>query len=78
LRRRRWERLGDPSHHRTLRHPPRPERDRVAQRDRHGTDATSPDHRCDANANEDPDLGCACDVPAQHRDADVGSNPDAD
>jgi hypothetical protein len=35
LRGRRWERLGDPSHHRTLRHPARAERDRVAERDDH-------------------------------------------
>ena len=40
LRRRRRERLGESSHDGTLRHPPRPERDRVTGRDGHSTDAT--------------------------------------
>ncbi|HEV8164898.1 MAG TPA: hypothetical protein VGR74_10715 [Actinomycetota bacterium] len=75
MRRRRRERIGDPYHDGTHRHPPRPERDRVAQRDGHGTDATSPDHRCDANDCSTPDLGPAFDVPAQHGAA-IYSTPD--
>ena len=57
LRRRRWERLGEPSHDRTLRHPSRPERDRVAERDGHGADPTDSDQHRDANVNSNPDVG---------------------
>jgi len=78
LRRRRRERIGDPHLHGSYRDPSRPECDRVAERDRHGTDATSPDHRCDADDDWNPDIDCACDVPAQRCDADVDSTPDAD
>jgi hypothetical protein len=44
-------------HHRTLRHPPCPEPDRVAERDDHGTDATNPDERGHANLGPNSDLG---------------------
>jgi hypothetical protein len=57
LRGRRRERIGDPSLDRTLRHPPSPERDRVAERDGHGADATDPNQHCDANVNSNPDVG---------------------
>jgi hypothetical protein len=62
LRCRRRRRIGDPSHDRPLRHPPRPERDRVAQRDGHGADAIDPDQRDDAHLDPNPDLGRASDV----------------
>jgi hypothetical protein len=54
LRCRRRRRIGDPSHDGPLRHPPRPERDRVAQRDGHGADAIDPDQRDDATSAQTP------------------------
>jgi hypothetical protein len=56
LRCRRRKRLGDPAFHRTLRHPARSERDRVAERDDHRTDATDPD----------PHLGRASELAHDH------------
>jgi hypothetical protein len=42
--------------------PPRPERDRVAQRDGHGADAIDPDQRDNAHLDPNPDLGRASDI----------------
>jgi hypothetical protein len=71
LRCRRRERLGDPYLDRTLRHPPCPERDRVAERDDHRTDATAPDNRGHANLRPDPDFGRASQLAHDHT-GDVG------
>ena len=56
LRCQRRKRLGGPSHDRPLRHPPRSERDRVAERDDHRTDATDPN----------PHLGRASELTYDH------------
>jgi len=68
---RRRERIGDPYLDRTLRHPPRPERDRIAERDGHDADATDPDQCCGANVDPNPDVGRASDV-ADDGTHDVG------
>jgi hypothetical protein len=49
LRGRRRERIGDPSLDRTLRHRSCPERDRVAEWDGHGADATDPNQHWNAD-----------------------------
>jgi hypothetical protein len=66
LRCRRRERLSDPPLDRTLRHPPCPERDRVAERDDRRTDATTPDERGHANLDPNPHLGRASQLADDH------------
>ena len=60
------DRRGDPPHNRTLRHPARAERDRVTERDDHGIDATTPDHRGHACLDPDPDNGRASQLAHDH------------
>jgi hypothetical protein len=56
----------EPSHgstlYRTLRHPPRHERDRAAEHDGHAADATYPYQPCGANVDSNSDVGRATDV----------------
>ena len=53
---------GGPLHHRTLRHPTRPQRDRVAEPDDQRADATAPDHRGQADLDPNPDHGRASEL----------------
>jgi len=62
VRYRRRRHLVDPHLHRTLRHPPRRERDRGTERDGHTVDATDPDQRRDANLDTAANLDAAADV----------------
>jgi hypothetical protein len=59
-----WQRepSDGPTHDRTLRHPPRHERGRVAGHDGHAADATDPDHRREANVDSDSDVDFVTDV----------------
>jgi hypothetical protein len=68
---RRRERLSDPPHNRTLRHPARAERDRGPERDDHSTDATTPDHRGHADLDPNPDHGRASQLAHDHT-GDIG------